>query len=197
MVTDITCIPTAEGWLFLAAEIDLFSRRVLGWPAHDNLETGLVLEALDKAVAQSPGRLAGLIHHRDQGSQYASHDFTTALADLAITQSMSRRGNCYDNATAESFWATLKTDCFNNLIPNTRATAKAMIFDYIQTFCNPIERLWDVIRTASATVRGKIWKNSPSRSTKCWPNPGTPRAKCAPSSETAGCWIPQTLRIRR
>ncbi|MEO7318659.1 MAG: integrase core domain-containing protein [Chthoniobacteraceae bacterium] len=76
----------------------------------------------------------------DQGSQYASHDFTTALADLAIDQSMSRRGNCYDKLTAEFFWATLKTDCFNHLITNTRAAAKAMVFDYIETFYNSVRR---------------------------------------------------------
>jgi putative transposase len=139
-VTDITYIPTAEGWLFVAAEIDLFSRRVLGWAAHDTMQTALVLEAFHQAVAQTPGRLAGLIHHSDQGSQYASDAFTTALADLAIDQSMSRRGNCYDNATAESFWATLKTDCFNNLMASTRAEAKSMIFDYIETFYNPRRR---------------------------------------------------------
>ncbi len=139
-ITDITYIPTAEGWLFVAAEIDLFSRRVLGWAAHHTMETALVLEALDQAVAQTSGSLAGLIHHSDQGSQYASHDFTTALADLAIDQSMSRRANCYDNATAESFWATLKTECFNNLLPSTRAEAKSMIFDYIETFYNPVRR---------------------------------------------------------
>jgi len=139
-ITDITYIPTKEGWLFLAAEIDLFSRRVIGWSARPTMETALVLEALDHAIAQAPGRLAGLIHHSDQGCQYASNDFTTALADLGIDQSMSRRGNCYDNANAESFWATLKTECFNNIIPATRAEAKSMIFDYIETFYNPVRR---------------------------------------------------------
>lgn len=139
-VTDITYIPTRQGWLFLAAEIDLFTRRVVGWAVRDTMETALVLEALDSAVSQASGRLAGLVHHSDQGSQYASHDFTTALADLGISQSMSRRGNCYDNATAESFWATLKTECFNNLIPETRAAARSMIFDYIETFYNPLRR---------------------------------------------------------
>jgi len=139
-VTDITYIPTAEGWLFLAAELDLCSRRVLGWAARATMETALVLEALDRAIAHTSGPLAGLIHHSDQGSQYASHDFTAALAELAIDSSMSRRGNCYDNATAESFWATLKTECFNNLIPATRAQATTMIFDYIETFYNPVRR---------------------------------------------------------
>lgn len=139
-ITDITYIPTKEGWLFLAAEIDLFSRSVRGWAARDTMETALVIEALDQAVAKTPGRLAGLIHHSDQGSQYASEIFTSALAHLAMDQSMSRRANCYDNATAESFWATLKTECFNNTIPATRAEARSMIFDYIETFYNPVRR---------------------------------------------------------
>ena len=139
-ITDITYIPTKEGWVFLAAEIDLFSRNVRGWAADDNMETALVIEALDHAVAKTPGRLAGLIHHSDQGSQYASDNFTAALSQLGIDQSMSRRANCYDNATAESFWATLKTECFNNIIPATRAEAKSMIFDYIETFYNPVRR---------------------------------------------------------
>ena len=104
------------------------------------METSLVIDALDRAVAKTPGRLAGLIHHSDQGSQYASKNFTAALAHLAMDQSMSRRANCYDNATAESFWATLKTECFNNTIPATRAVAKSMIFDYIETFYNPLRR---------------------------------------------------------
>lgn len=116
-ITDITYIPTGEGWLFLAAEIDLFSRRVLGWATSDTLHTSLVLAALHKAVRQTSGPLAGLIHHSDQGSQYASEDFSSALAHLAIEQSMSRRANCYDNATAESFWATLKTECFQGRLP--------------------------------------------------------------------------------
>ena len=102
------------------------------------MHTTLVFEALGKAVLQTPGSLAGLLHHSDQGSQYASDDFKSALAHLAIDQSMSRRANWYDNATAESFWATLKTECFHHSIPATRAIAKAMLFDYIETFYNPV-----------------------------------------------------------
>jgi transposase InsO family protein len=139
-VTDITYIPTQEGWLFLAAEIDLYSRRVVGWATSDSMETPLVLKALQRATSQAPGRLAGLIHHSDQGSQYASKLFTAALHSLGISQSMSRRGNCYDNATAESFWATLKAECFHHQIPQTRSQAKSMIFDYIETFYNTVRR---------------------------------------------------------
>lgn len=139
-VSDITYIPTAEGWLYLAAEMDLFSRRIVGWEARDNMERGLVIAALDKAVAAGSGSLRGLIHHSDQGSQYASHDFTTRLADLGIQPSMSRRGNCYDNAAMESFWSTLKAECFDRDLPSTRSQARSMIFDYIETFYNTRRR---------------------------------------------------------
>jgi transposase InsO family protein len=139
-VTDITYIPTQEGMLFLAAEIDLFTRKVVGWATADHMETSLVLEALNKAITRAPHPPTHLIHHSDQGSQYASHQFTSTLRQLGIQQSMSRRGNCYDNATAESFWATLKTECFHHQLPTTRAQARSMIFDYIETFYNPSRR---------------------------------------------------------
>ena len=139
-VTDMTYIPTKEGWLYLAAEMDRCSRRILGWATANHMRTSLVLDALDKAVASRPIPRGNLLHHSDQGSQYASSEFTQKLKTLNITQSMSRTANCYDNATAESFWATLKTECFDSVIPNTRAQAKSMIFDYIETFYNPVRR---------------------------------------------------------
>jgi putative transposase len=138
--TDITYIPTQEGWLFLAAEIDLYSRRVLGWATASSMETSLVLRALERAARHLPIGCSAILHHSDQGSQYASHDFTAALQQLEFRQSMSRRGNCYDNATVESFWATLKTECFGAEIPPSRACAKAMIFGYIEIFYNSRRR---------------------------------------------------------
>ena len=139
-VSDITYIPTGEGWLYLAAEMDLFSRRIVGWDAREHMERSLVIGALENAVAASSGPLRGLLHHSDQGSQYASHDFGAALGALGIESSMSRRGNCYDNAAMESFWATLKAECFDREIPTTRRQARSMIFDYIETFYNPRRR---------------------------------------------------------
>ena len=139
-VSDITYIPTGEGWLYLAAEMDLFSRRIVGWDAREHMERSLVIGALENAVAASTGPLRGLLHHSDQGSQYASHDFAAALAVLGIEPSMSRRGNCYDNAAMESFWATLKAECFDREIPATRQQARSMIFDYIESFYNPRRR---------------------------------------------------------
>jgi len=138
--SDITYIPTREGFLYLAAELDLYSRRIVGWATAQAMETSLVLRALDRAVAAAPSLSSGLLHHSDQGSQYASRDFTAALEQLCFTQSMSRRGNCYDNAAIESFSATLKTECFSEDLPPTRDAAKRMIFDYIETFYNPVRR---------------------------------------------------------
>jgi putative transposase len=138
--SDITYIPTREGFLFLAAELDLYSRRIVGWATAESLETSLVLRALNRAVASAPSLSSDLLHHSDQGSQYASREFTTALEQLRFTPSMSRRGNCYDNAAIESFWATLKTECFADDLPPTKDAATTMIFDYIETFYNPIRR---------------------------------------------------------
>ena len=120
--------------------MDLFSRRIVGWDAKAHMERGLVIEAFQSAVAASRGSLRGLLHHSDQGSQYVSADFVELLGTLGVERSMSRRGNCYDNAAMESFWATLKTECFHGPIPATRQQARSMIFDYIETFYNPKRR---------------------------------------------------------
>ena len=138
-LTDITCIPTAEGWLYLAAEMDAFSRRIIGWSTHASLHTGLPLAALDRALHSRAGAsLPELIHHSDRGCQYTSSEFRHRLFLCHITQSMSRKANCYDNAAIESFWATLKSECFGSFIPPTHAAAHSMIFDYIETFYNPV-----------------------------------------------------------
>ena len=137
--TDITYIQTDEGWLYLAAIEDLFSRRIVGWSMDDHMDTSLVLRALDMALAQrKPG--AELIHHSDRGSQYASHAYRKTLIDQGIGISMSRRGNCYDNACIESFWETLKTELVYRRQFKTREEAKAAIFEYIEVFYNRIRR---------------------------------------------------------
>lgn len=140
-VTDITYIPTGEGWLYLAAEMDLCSRRILGWDAGPSLATDLTVRALNRAlIARDSCDLRLLRHHSDRGCQYTSHAFRRHLTARGITQSMSRAGNCYDNAAMESFWATLKAECFGHRIPATQAQARAMIFDYIETFYNPVRK---------------------------------------------------------
>ena len=137
-VTDITYLPTREGWLYLAAEMDLCSRRILGWSTHDRLATELPNAALERALQTRGSRPSGLLHHSDRGCQYTSAEFRHRLQLRGITASMSRTANCYDNAAMESFWATLKAECFGATIPATRAQARSMVFDYIETFYNPV-----------------------------------------------------------
>lgn len=138
-LTDITYLPTGEGWLYLAAELDLCSRRIIGWSTHTSLATELTTQALERALQSRPqARLPDLLHHSDRGCQYTSADFRQRLNLRQITQSMSRKGNCYDNAAMESFWATLKAECFGSTLPATRAQARLMVFDYIETFYNPV-----------------------------------------------------------
>jgi putative transposase len=133
--TDITYIETGEGWVYLAGIIDAHTRRVVGWACARNMETSLVLRALDNAVnARRPG--VGLLHHSDRGSQYASDEYRRRLAELGFVPSMSRRGNCYDNAATESFWSTLKLECLYRLKIATRAEVESILFAYIDGWYN-------------------------------------------------------------
>jgi transposase InsO family protein len=134
-VTDITYLPTAEGWCYLAAIIDCYSRTVVGWATADHLRTELCLAALDDALARrDPG--VGLVHHSDRGCQYTSFEYQKRLFDAQIASSMSRKGNCWDNAVAESFWATLKRELVNDTKWESRAELEAALFEYIEVFYN-------------------------------------------------------------
>lgn len=132
---DITYVRTWEGWLYLATVIDLGSRRVVGWAMADHMRSTLVADALCMAVA-SRRPPAGLIFHADRGSQYTAHDFTTLLADHAIRQSLSRPRECWDNAVAESWFATLKDELLYRRSWPTRAAAQHAIFECIEVFYN-------------------------------------------------------------
>jgi len=134
--SDITYIPTAQGWTYLAVTLDRFSRRVVGWQLSATLETPLVTEALTRAQRERRPR-PGLLHHSDRGVQYASSACRALLATYQMEPSMSRRANCYDNALVESFFATLKAECFGEQEPLNQQQARLMIFDYIETFYNP------------------------------------------------------------
>ncbi len=134
-VTDITYVWTAEGWLYLAAILDLFSRRVVGFAMSERIDRALALEALRVAVGRRVPDV-GLLHHSDRGSQYASGDYQEALDDLGVVCSMSRKGNCWDNAVAESFFATLKTECIYPRRFATKAEAREVIFEFIEVFYN-------------------------------------------------------------
>jgi putative transposase len=134
-VADITYLWTLEGWLYLAVILDLFSRRVVGWSMSERLEKKLALDALSTALADRQPR-GGLIHHSDRGSQYASHEYQELLASYGLLSSMSRRGNCWDNAVAESFFATLKVELVYQTRWSTRAQARNDVFEYIEVFYN-------------------------------------------------------------
>jgi putative transposase len=130
-VSDITYIRTFEGWLYLAMVLDLFSRKVVGWSMSKNINTELAVNALKMAIKQRrPSK--GLMHHSDRGVQYASTLYRKILKKHRITCSMSRKGNCWDNAVAESFFSTLKTECVEEKIYLSRAQARREIFEYIE-----------------------------------------------------------------
>jgi transposase InsO family protein len=134
-VSDITYIPTREGWLYLVCVLDLYSRRVVGWSMAERMTKDLVLSALEMALLRRRPE-ADLMHHSDRGSQYASAAFQQLLRDENITCSMSRKGNCYDNAVMESFFASLKKELVHQEDYQTRAEARQSLFEYIEVFYN-------------------------------------------------------------
>ena len=138
-VTDVTYVWTHEGWLYLAAILDLFSRRVVGWSVSSNNDRGLALSALEQAtVARAPAE--GIVHHSDRGSVYASGDYGEALTSIGAVKSMSRKGDCWDNAVAESFFATIKGEMIDHEVYFTKSAAITAISEYIDDFYNPYRR---------------------------------------------------------
>jgi putative transposase len=138
-IADFTYIWTAEGWLYVAAVIDLFSRRVVGWSMSATMTAQLVTDALMMAIWRR-GKPDALLHHSDRGSQYTSEQFQRLVADHGVTCSMSRSGNCWDNAAMESFFSSLKSERTARKTYRTRDDAKADVFDYIERFYNPKRR---------------------------------------------------------
>jgi transposase InsO family protein len=133
-VGDITYISTREGWLYLAAVLDIYSRKVVGWAMDKHMGEGLVASALQMAIGQRrPGE--GVLHHSDRGSQYAALDYQQLLDAHRMTVSMSRKGDCYDNAVMESFWSTLKAECATGIY-DTRSEGRQSIFEYIEVWYN-------------------------------------------------------------
>ncbi len=137
---DVTYIATAEGWSYLAVLLDSFSRRVVGWAMSATNDTALALAALERGIRSRHVVLPGLVHHSDRGSPYASDDYRAALAARGMVASMSRRGDCWDNAVAESFFATLRAELVDDEHYASRDAAEASISDYIERFYN-VERL--------------------------------------------------------
>ena len=138
-VADFTYVWTAEGWLYVAAVLDLYSRRIVGWSMHDSMTAQLVADALMMAVLRR-GRPQELLHHSDQGSQYTSEHFQKLLAEQGIVCSMSRAGEVWDNSAMESFFSSLKTERTARKVYRTREQARSDVFDYIERFYNPTRR---------------------------------------------------------
>jgi putative transposase len=134
-VSDITYILTADGWLYLCVVLDLYSRRVVGWSMNNRIDTELVCKALLMAIIARQPPL-GLLFHSDRGCQYASKEFRRILKEYKLRQSMSRKGNCWDNACSESFFSSLKTELIGGYIFRTREEARAEIFNYVEVFYN-------------------------------------------------------------
>jgi putative transposase len=134
-VTDITYLPTGEGWLYLAAIVDCYSRKVVGWAMADHLRTALVADALAMAVWQRAPQ-PGLVHHSDHGCQYTSLAFGLRLHESGLVASMGSVGDAYDNAVAESFFATLKCELLHRCVWPTRVAARAAVFDFIEAWYN-------------------------------------------------------------
>jgi putative transposase len=139
-VADVTYIPTREGWVYLAVVEDLFSRMVVGWSMAATMTSRLVVDALEMALSRRPKGPSGLVAHSDRGSQYASEHYQRRLFEERIACSMSRRGNCWDNAPMESFFASLKKELVHHEDYTTRAEARASIFEYIEAFYNRVRR---------------------------------------------------------
>ena len=134
-VTDITYLPVSEGWIYLAVVMDLFSRKIVGWAMRKTLHTELVVAALTMAQrTRRPGQ--GILHHSDQGVQYASGEYRQALERLEALQSMSRKGECWDNAAMESFFATLKMELELHKAKGNRADTRNLVFEWIEVFYN-------------------------------------------------------------
>ena len=138
-IADFPYVWTAEGWLYVAAVIDLFSRRVVGWSMKPQMTAQLVTEALIISIWRR-GKPDALLHHSDQGSQYTSEQFQKLMADNGVQCSMSRSGNVWDNAAMESFFSSLKTERIGRKVYRTRDVARADVFDYIERFYNPVRR---------------------------------------------------------
>jgi putative transposase len=138
-IADFTYIWTAEGWLYVAAVIDLFSRRVVGWSMKAEMNAQLVTDALMMAIWRR-GRPDALLHHSDRGSQYSSEQFQRLMVDNGVDCSMSRSGNVWDNAAMESFFSSLKTERIGRKVYRTRDAARADVFDYIERFYNTVRR---------------------------------------------------------
>ena len=154
-IADFTYVWTAEGWLYVAAVIDLFSRRVVGWSMKADMTAQLVTDALMMAIWRR-GKPDALLHHSDRGSQYSSDQFQRLMADNGVVCSMSRSGNVWDNAAMESFFSSLKTERIGKKVYRTRDDARADVFDYIERFYNTVRRHSTIGYTSPVEFERKV-----------------------------------------
>jgi putative transposase len=160
-VADITYIPTKVGWLYLAIVLDLFSRRIVGWSMSNKIDSALVQSAMSMALSDRQPD-AGLIHHSDRGIQYAANDFQDLLEEHKVVCSMSRKGNCWDNACAESFFGSLKTEWVKGKVYETLDDAKKDIFKYIEMFYNR-KRRHESLGYVNPAAYEKMHEKKPNR----------------------------------
>lgn len=158
---DITYVWTREGWLYLAVVMDVASRRIVGWSMKSGLTSELALSALEMAIKQRRPA-AGLLHHSDRGSQYASRAYQAALTKMGIVCSMSRKGDCYDNAVVESFFATIKRECIRRYHFTTRSEARSNIFQYIEGWYNRKRRHSTLDYLSPAAYERKLTYSTPT-----------------------------------
>lgn len=159
---DVTYVATDEGWLYLAVLLDLYSRRVVGWAMSATNDTALALAALGRAVRGRGGVPTGLVHHTDRGSPYASEDYSAALAKYGMVASMSRKGDCWDNAPSESFFATARAELIDHEHFRTHLRAEIVIGDFIENFYN-VERLHsylDYVSPIEFELKAQLTKNA-------------------------------------
>jgi len=159
---DITYLPTAEGWLYLAVLLDLCSKAVVGWAMSEELDASVALAALRMALERRRPA-SGLVHHSDRGVQYASESYRRALVANGLVPSMSRKGNCWDNAPAESFFGTLKTELVRDRVFSSRAVARTEVFEYLEVFYNRTRRHSSLGYISPAEFERRI---SPARAVK-------------------------------
>jgi len=158
-VADITYVPSHEGWLFLAAVMDLYSRKIVGWSMRDDLEAPLVVDAISMAISRRrPG--AGLVHHSDRGSQYASVAMGRTLRDSQIMASMGSKGDPWDNASAESCISTIKNELVKRRTFRTRDQARLALFQYIESFYNPLRRHSSLGMLSPDDYEARYWKET-------------------------------------
>ena len=158
--TDATCVLTGQGWLHVVALLDVFTRRIVGWAMHECLDADLAVKALQMAIAQRRPK-PGLIVHSDRGTQFASAAFRQTLANHQLVASMSRKGNCYDNAFIEAFWSSLKYETVYHRRFATRAEARSAIFDYIEAFYNRIRLHSSLGYVSPVTFESQLKNQSP------------------------------------